>query len=158
MMGVGVGVGVGVGDVQFHRRLLLWVIMFSTAVVIYVYGVVSCTIGFPDRIMTSITVPLPWTSPITLTGWNALHVFYNVILYYLFPEYVIDIVVLGVLWEMFEFVVYHRPDITSKYLICDNPGKNGKQRWMYYDLLDIPCNLIGIALSRLILLGTTSKK
>ena len=111
-------------------------IALLAAVGIGVYGTILCRTGLEDPLMRPLAPP-----PLDqyLDGWGLLHFALYATLAFLYPELrlLAYIMVLGVLWEVVEFYLHHRP------LYFTRRCANGKGTFWYSRWQDIIMNALG---------------
>lgn len=124
--------------------LLITFICFVCVLVIISYGVFRCKINndnFVDPLTKSFAPP-PFDQ--YLDGWGISHFSFFAILAYFFPklEYLIFIWILGVLWEIVEYMFKDHPFYISKcsYKLTTDKGTG----WWYGRWQDIVMNTLGI--------------
>ena len=87
-----------------------------------------------------------------LDGWSVIHILEFTLLGYLFPTKFILLMVLGIIWESFEFYYsFHKPTFLKGFGHCitsDTQNKENKNNpiWWYGKVSDVVCNFIGIIL------------
>jgi len=112
--------------------------------IIVAYGTYRCkTTGFVDPMTKSFFGP---PLDLYLDGWGISHMTFFAILAYMFPKkkYLIFLFILGVLWEIVEYMAKDHPFYISKcnYNIQTDKGEG----WWYGRWQDIVMNTAGIAL------------
>jgi hypothetical protein len=108
---------------------------FLTALCIFIYGRYRCKHKtFIDPFQKKIKI-------LDLDGWSILHLVQNSVLGYLFPDYIIFIIILGVMWEVFEmYYGVFRPTFLEGWGHCSSDRKI----WWYGKLTDIVSNILGV--------------
>lgn len=87
--------------------------------------------------------------------WSVSHLVFNFILGYMYPNNLYFIIFMGLLWELFEYLI--QSDYVNNIPVFQNIIgiskckddkilSNKKMHWVYYELTDIPMNIIGAIL------------
>ena len=110
-------------------------LQFLTVVSIFIYGRYRCkNKNFNDPFQKKINF-------LDMDGWTLIHLVQNSFLGYLFPNYVIFIIMLGISWEIFE--IYYgvfKPSFLKGWGHCSSDRKI----WWYGKLTDIIANILGV--------------
>ena len=78
-----------------------------------------------------------------LDGWSMIHIGEYIVLGYLFPDYFYFIMLIGLLWEMFEFYYeFYKPNWLEGNGHCVTTD-NDDRLWWYGKVSDIFCNILG---------------
>ena len=76
-----------------------------------------------------------------MDGWTLIHLVQNSVLGYLFPNYVMFIIMLGISWEIFEiYDGVFKPSFLKGWGHCSSDRKI----WWYGKLTDIIANILGV--------------
>ena len=119
-------------------------ILFITISVIgsiFIYGKYRCdNPDFKDPLQIKIPI---WD----LDGWSILHFFTFLYFGYLFPNYLFLAMIIGILWELFEFFYgYFKPTFLRGWGHCistDIIDKDNNNIWWYGKISDLACNFTG---------------
>ena len=126
-------------------RVQIFSIAIALGIAIMIYGKYHCKKKIKDPLMDGkeICRICDW--------WSISHFVFNFSLAFSYPKYGFFIFTLGLLWELFEFVVQkgylknvpvlNKIDQISR---CKNDREN--KHWIYYEITDIPLNIAGILL------------
>lgn len=111
-----------------------------TVLAIVIYGTFRCkTPDFVDPLTYSLAPP-PWDK--FVDGWGILHLFFYMILAYVYPQKWLLIFLLGLAWEILESYFYDHPFYISK---CNYQlSTDDVAGWWYGRWQDIVMNSIGI--------------
>jgi hypothetical protein len=126
---------------MLHPIIQILILEFIAIAIIIVYGHYRCK-------NKNFTDPLGHKIPIgDLDGWSLDHILWNFILGYFFPKYILFILFLGILWELFEtYCGIYKPDFLNNWGYCTTDKKNNDKVWWYGKFSDIICNLTGVLL------------
>ena len=133
---------------KMNKKYQIFSICLLTGISIIIYGYYRClNPTFED--------PLVYGKNICRVCdlWSIGHLLFNMMLGFFYPKHGVFIFTLGLLWETFEFLVHKEylkdiPILSS----INNLSKckassllsSKEQHWVYYELTDIPMNIIGI--------------
>ncbi len=123
------------------KRDLLYILLISffSIIIVFLYGKYRCdNKNFKDPFQTKLGI---WD----LDGWSILHVLEFIVFGFLFPNYFVFIMLLGLIWECMEFYVeYTKSDIFKGYGHCTTNA--GDKVWWYGKMTDIVCNVVGFGI------------
>jgi VanZ family protein len=130
------------------------VISFLCAGFIMVYGFMRCRIpGYKDP-LTKTVFGERWKE--ILDGWSLAHLLFYMLLGYMFPDYLILIVLIGAAWEVVESLSQHKPFYLSgckaQKVISTDPT-NSAQGWWYSKFTDLIHNTIGAMIGYMLAKG-----
>ena len=133
---------------RMHDRSQILLICFLLGTTLYLYGYFRCIYpNFED--------PLLFGKDICkfCDLWSISHFVFYMILAFFYPNQGKFIFIIGLLWELLEFVIqkeyFKGLPILSKIhdlSICKTSSllSNKEHHWVYYELTDIPMNILGI--------------
>jgi hypothetical protein len=109
--------------------------MIVCIIIIFIYGKLRCKYQFKD--------PLQYKIPIwDLDGWSVSHLIFYGFIGYLYPDYLITVMICGILWEIFEFCYgYYKPNYLKIFDNCITTDQ--KEKWWYGKFSDLIVNLLG---------------
>ena len=77
-------------------------------------------------------------------GWSLTHLFFNMLIGFLYPNTFILTLIFGILWELFEtYIGLYEPSIFKNWGFCVSKDKKIKKKWWYGKLSDPIVNSIG---------------
>ena len=81
-----------------------------------------------------------------LDGWSLTHLFFYMLIGYLFPEKMVFTISLGIIWELFEtYIGLYKPSIFKEFGFCST---DNSKVWWYGKYSDILVNFIGFIIGQ----------
>ena len=115
-------------------------IYFTVAVLLHIYKVIICKFNINDFISINKTKSL------IFNGWTISHLILNAIVGYIFPNEIYISIILGIIWEIYEYIYsLNFPILINLYKhIC----KNSPEKIILYNPYDFIINIIGILIGK----------
>ena len=118
-----------------------FLLFFVCVTSIFLYGRYRCNnnIKYKDPLTSNLI------NKTDLTGWSFTHLFFYMLIGYLYPNTLILTMCLGSLWELFEFYVgYYKPSYLKGWGFCFTYKANSI--WWYGKWSDLIINFIGFVI------------
>jgi hypothetical protein len=122
-------------------RIKIFCILFIIAIILHLYK--FCICKFNKKDIFSINKD----KSLIVNGWATSHFLINFLLGYFFGDEVVFAFILGVLWEMYEFIYSLNPPIIID--IYKNICKNETENIILYNPYDIFINSSGLILGKI---------
>jgi len=114
-----------------YMHLLLYTGICMTA--IFIRGFLRCKYNMSDFLLIKLNIG-------DLDGWSVTHVLYNLFLGYQFPNLFVEIMLLGIIWEILETIFGYFPGVFDCKVTTDADD------WWFGRVSDIIMNFIGASI------------
>ena len=123
-------------------KLKIFLIGLACIVTIFIYGILRCRFN-RDYLQYKLKI-------LDFDLWSVTHILFYFALTYIYPNEYVYIFILGILWEISEYILGGLNPKNIKYLMGECGYMKKDESWWYGKFSDILANSIGIMLALLL--------